>query len=146
MRSSLLIVSSLVVLGAPATPTPTARLAWPYRIEVRGAAGGAVAFCAVTRDSGGLWVARPGSPGNWQTGRGAVPLVTPLAPGDTLRGRAPAEYPAAPAHGAVTFLADGPEGLRVTVYRNRGGAPAVFAAGRRITVRQAGARVVVETE
>ena len=146
MRSSLLIVSSLLVLEALATPTPTARLAWPYRIEVRGAAGGAAAFRAVTRDSGGLWVARPGSPGDWPTGRGSVPLVTALAPGDTLRGRAPAEYPAAPARGAVTFLADGSEGLRVTVYRNGGGAPPVSAAGRRLTVRHAGGRVVVEAE
>jgi hypothetical protein len=114
--------AALVLGGSVAAVGTTARVKWPLRVQVTGAANGAAAFRAFTA-GGGLWVVRPGN------------AVVPLAPRDTLRATAPAEFPGDVTRGSVVFLATGPEELQVTVWRQGQHALPVAGRGRRLTVR-----------
>jgi hypothetical protein len=76
-----------------------------------------------------------------------MPVVRPLARGDTLRATTPAQYPLNLEGGAIVFFSGTRDSVHVIVGRNPFGEyDRVAADGRRLTVRQVNGKVVIEAQ
>jgi hypothetical protein len=114
-------------------------------VLIGGAAGGPVGFQALVRD-GGTLVTEQGRGTEWWRPLGALPRAVPLAPGDTLRGTAPAQFALDLTRGAVVFIATGREDLHIEVWENGSGGGLATGRGRRLTVRRVGQRLEVRAQ
>src|SRR3954468_7174788 len=132
------VAALLLILGAGGASKELLSMAWPLRAFVTDLHGKPVAFSAVTL-GGQLIMTVGGSP--------AMPMVRPLARGDTVHATTPAQYPLDLKTGPVAFFTAGRDSIRIVVGRNPfGWYDRVGAEGRHLTAHLTNGGVVIDTQ
>ena len=131
---------ALCGIGLVAFTSP--RVAWPHRAVVSGLGERSVAFRAYTL--GGDFIIAVDSSGRLTTTPGPKPEIRYLTERDTITVGTPAYFPLDLTKGAVVFIAEGRDSLRLSVGRNPNMLDSVSATGIRFTVRLEGRTFVID--